>query len=41
MEPFTSKVSKNFFTKEKGSLFNMKVWMKLLVKRKARIRFWI
>lgn len=39
MEPFTSKVSKNFFTKEKGSLFNMKVWMKLLMKKKGPYPF--
>ena len=29
------------FTKEKGSLFNMKVWMKLLVKKKGPYPFWI
>ena len=29
------------FTKEKGSLFNVKVWMKLLVKKKGPYPFWI
>ena len=29
------------FSFEKGSLFNMKVWMKLLVKKKGPYPFWI
>ena len=39
---YTRRIPEQFlFTKEKGLLFNVKVWMKLLVKKKGPYPFWI
>ena len=40
-EKFNEMFERLEFSFEKGSLFNMKVWMKLLVKKKGPYPFWI
>lgn len=40
-EKFNEMFERLEFSFEKGSLFNVKVWMKLLVKKKGPYPFWI